>query len=70
MIGKLVVVAGIAGILTSWNAFLIGGSRAIYALARAGQLPKGLSKLHPRFNTPYRALLLIGVDAVNPSMEA
>ena len=62
--GQLLVVAGIGGILTSWNAFLIGGSRAIYALARAGQLPRGLSKLHPRFNTPYRALLLIGALSV------
>jgi len=62
--GKLLVVAGIGGILTSWNAFLIGGSRAIYALARAGQLPAGLGKLHPRFNTPYRALLLIGALSV------
>jgi len=62
--GQLLVLGGIGGILTSWNAFLIGGSRAIYALARAGQLPKGLSKLHPRFNTPYRALLLIGALSV------
>ncbi len=59
--GQLLVVAGIGGILTSWNAFLIGGSRAIYALARAGQLPASLGHLHPRFNTPHRALLLIGV---------
>ena len=58
--GKLLVVGGIAGILTSWNAFLIGGSRAIYALARAGQLPASLGRLHPRYNTPYRAVLLIG----------
>jgi len=58
--GKLLVVGGIGGILTSWNAFLIGGSRAMYALARAGQLPASLGRLHPRFNTPHRALLLIG----------
>jgi amino acid transporter len=62
--GQLLVLAGIGGILTSWNAFLIGGSRAIYALARAGQLPAGLGKLHPRFNTPHRALLLIGALSV------
>jgi len=62
--GKLLVVAGIGGILTSWNAFLIGGSRAIYALAKAGQLPGGLARLHPRFNTPSRALLLIGALSV------
>ena len=53
--GKLLVIGGIGGILTSWNAFLIGGSRAIYALARAGQLPASLGHLHPRFNTPHRA---------------
>jgi amino acid transporter len=58
--GKLLVIAGIGGILTSWNAFLIGGSRAIYALARAGQLPAALGRLHPRCNTPHNALLLIG----------
>ena len=34
--GRLTMLgAGLAGILTSWNAFIIGGSRAIYALARA-----------------------------------
>ena len=58
------VIAGIGGILTSWNAFLIGGSRAIYALARAGQLPAPLGRLHPTFNTPHNALLLIGVFSV------
>ena len=58
--GKLLVIGGIGGILTSWNAFLIGGSRAIYALARAGQLPAALGRLHPRFHTPHNAILLIG----------
>jgi amino acid transporter len=62
--GKLLVVAGIGGILTSWNAFLIGGSRAIYALARAGQLPATLGRLHPKYNTPHRAVLLIGILSV------
>jgi APA family basic amino acid/polyamine antiporter len=58
--GKLLVVGGIGGILTSWNAFLIGGSRALYALARAGQLPAAFGNLHPRFNTPHNAIMLIG----------
>jgi amino acid transporter len=62
--GQLLVVGGIGGILTSWNAFLIGGSRAIYALARAGQLPASLGALHPRFRTPHRALILIGALSV------
>ncbi len=58
--GNLLVIGGIGGILTSWNAFLIGGSRALYALAVAGQLPKSFAVLHPRFNTPHRAVLLLG----------
>lgn len=58
--GNLMVIGGIAGIMTSWNAFLVGASRAVYALARSGMLPGWLGHLHPRFNTPYAAILLIG----------
>lgn len=52
--------AGLAGILTSWNAFLLGGSRALFALARAGQLPAFLGRLHPRWHTPVNAILMVG----------
>jgi len=62
--GKLLVIGGIAGILTSWNAFLIGGSRALYALAKAGQVPGTFAALHPKFHTPHRAILLTGGLAV------
>jgi basic amino acid/polyamine antiporter, APA family len=58
--GTIVVIAGIGGILTSWNAFLIGGSRAVYALAQAGQLPSFLGAVHHRFKTPWVAITLIG----------
>jgi amino acid transporter len=62
--GKMLVVGGVAGILTSWNAFLIGGSRALYALAKAGQVPEAFASLHPRFRTPHNAILLTGGLAV------
>ncbi len=55
-----VIIAGIGGILTSWNAFLIGGSRALFAMARSGQLPGFLSAIHPRFGTPWAAIAVIG----------
>jgi len=42
----------------------MGGSRALYALSRAGQLPAVFGSLHPRFNTPHRAILLIGALSV------
>ncbi|MGB8712324.1 MAG: APC family permease [Onishia taeanensis] len=59
--GNLMVLAGIAGIITSWNAFYVGGSRAIYALAHSGMLPAFLAKLHPRYKTPTNAILLMGL---------
>lgn len=59
--GNILVLGGIGGILTSWIGFYIGGSRAIYAMAKAGMLPKPLSELHPKYKTPYKAILLIAV---------
>lgn len=59
--GTLLIIGGIGGILTSWNAFMIGGSRALYALAEAGQLPRWVGAMHPRYRTPYKAVILIGV---------
>lgn len=57
---KIVIIAGIGGILTSWNSFFVGGSRAIYAMADAGMLPPFLAKLHPKYKTPVNAVILIG----------
>ncbi len=62
--GHLLILGGVAGILTSWNAFLIGASRAVYAMAHAGQLPAVLGRIHPRFRTPYVAVMLIGLLSV------
>jgi amino acid transporter len=58
--GSCLLLAGAAGIVTSWNAFLVGGSRAVYALAAAWMLPAFLGRLHPRFRTPHNAVILIG----------
>jgi len=65
--GNLMILAGIAGIITSWNAFYIGGSRAIYALAHSGMLPAWLGKLHPTYRTPTNAILVMGIlSAIAP----
>ncbi|MDP5070241.1 MAG: APC family permease [Congregibacter sp.] len=58
--GKILVIAGIGGIITSWNAFLIGGSRALFAMARAKMLPAFLGRLHPQHRTPVNAILMLG----------
>ncbi|MFM7120529.1 MAG: APC family permease [Gammaproteobacteria bacterium] len=59
--GQLLVLGGVAGILTSWNAFIVGGSRVLYGLALSGQAPAIFGWLHPRYRTPWAGILLIGV---------
>ena len=61
VMGKLLVIGGISGILTSWNAFYIGASRLLYAMSNEGMLPRALGRRHPRFQTPSNAILLIAV---------
>ncbi|HSE70343.1 MAG TPA: APC family permease [Nocardioidaceae bacterium] len=58
--GTLLVLGGIAGILTSWNGFLIGASRLMFAMARSGMLPAWFGHVHPRYRTPANAVLFIG----------
>ncbi|WP_141631330.1 APC family permease [Mobilicoccus pelagius] len=62
--GTLLVLGGVAGILTSWNGFLIGASRLVYALARSGMLPEWFGRLHPRYRTPANAVVFIGATSV------
>lgn len=57
----LLLIAGLAGILTSWNSFLIGGSRAIFAMAEDGMLPAFLARVHPKYKTPSNAIWFIGI---------
>ncbi len=64
LMGDVLVLGGIAGILTSWNGFLIGASRLLYALGRSGMVPAWFGRLHPRFRTPGNALLFIGALSV------
>lgn len=64
MAAKVVIIGGMAGIVTSWNSFFMGGSRAIYSLAESKMLPGFLAKLHPKYKTPTNAILLIGVISV------
>lgn len=59
--GNILVLGGVAGILTSWNGFLIGASRLMYAMAVSTMLPRWFARVHPRFGTPGNAVLFIGV---------
>jgi basic amino acid/polyamine antiporter, APA family len=45
------------------NAGIIGVSRLVYSMGLHRQLPGPLSRLHPRFSTPWLGILLAGVVA-------
>ncbi len=60
MMSKVLIVGGMCGIITSWNSFLIGGSRAMYSMAESYMIPKCFAKLHKTHKTPTNALFLIG----------
>jgi len=62
--GTVLVLGGIAGILTSWNGFLIGASRLMYAMGQTAMLPRWFAHVHPRYRTPSNALLFIGALSV------
>ncbi|ABE40206.1 Ethanolamine permease [Rhodopseudomonas palustris BisB5] len=63
----MLVWIGLFGLVASFHGIMMGYSRQIFALARAGYLPKTLAALSPRFKTPHRALLAggaIGIVAI------
>ncbi|MGO1391796.1 APC family permease [Agrococcus casei] len=64
IMANVLLAGGIAGILTSWIALLIGASRLLYAMGRSSMLPAWFGKLHPKFNTPSNAVLFIGALSV------
>src|SRR3954465_2766889 len=45
------------------NAGMIGVSRLTYSMGQYRQLPEGLRRLHPKFRTPYIAIVLFGLVA-------
>ena len=65
--GRVLVVGGAFGILTSWNAFFLGASRLLFAMARGGMLPAAFTRLHPRHGSPVAVIVLLtAVSALAP----
>lgn len=60
LFGKIMIIGGICGILTSWNGFIVGSTRILYAMGRAKMLPPFFGKLHPKYKTPTGAIFLVG----------
>ncbi|HEX2539910.1 MAG TPA: ethanolamine permease [Caldimonas sp.] len=60
----MLVWLGLFGLVASFHGIIIGYSRQIFALSRAGYLPEVLGRIHPRLQTPHMAILAGGVVGV------
>nr|WP_071393966.1 APC family permease [Bacillus tuaregi] len=60
LFSTILILGGVAGILTSWNAFIVGGSRVLLSMAEKKMIPAWFGKIHPKYGTPVNAVMFIG----------
>ena len=58
---NLITIGALAGLTTVMMILMLGQARVAFAMSRDGLLPRGLSVVHPRFGTPYRITIIVGV---------
>ncbi|MBD8898592.1 amino acid permease [Rhodanobacter sp. DHG33] len=56
-----VSVSAVFGLISVLFAFMLGATRIWFALSRDGLLPGWFAKVHPRYGTPHRPTLVLGV---------
>ncbi len=57
----LIAAGAVAGLTTVVLTLMIGAARVVFAMSRDHLLPPVLSKVHPRFQTPYVITIVIGI---------
>lgn len=59
-LGRLVLLAGLCGLVTTWNAVFFAATRLVFALGRAYMIPHAFARVHPRFGSPVNAVWFTG----------
>ncbi|MGH3357380.1 MAG: amino acid permease [Nocardioidaceae bacterium] len=59
--GDLISIGACIGLTVVVMILMLGQTRVAFAMSRDGLLPVGLSRVHPRFGTPYRITAITGV---------
>ena len=62
-LAKLVTVAILGGFSSVILVMLLGQSRVFYSMSRDGLVPKMFSDVHPKFRTPWKNTILVGLLA-------
>ncbi len=63
----MLVWIGLFGLIASFHGIILGYSRQIFALSRAGYMPKFFGAVNEKFKTPHRAIIagaVVGVIAI------
>ena len=63
----MLVWIGLFGLIASFHGIILGYSRQIFALSRAGYMPKYFGAVNEKFKTPHRAIIagaVVGVLAI------
>jgi APA family basic amino acid/polyamine antiporter len=61
---QLILVMAMFGLFQCFNGNFAASTRMIFAFSRNGSIPAPLSRIHPRFQTPHNAVLIIGAATV------
>jgi amino acid transporter len=60
-LGNIVLLAGLLGLIATWNALFFSATRILLVLADAGFVSSRFRALHPRSATPTAAIVLVGI---------
>lgn len=59
----IITIGAVLSTLGSDSAVILVGPRILYALAKGGQLPSALARVHPRYLTPHIAVVVFAIAA-------
>jgi len=59
----LIDLGAIAGLASVMMVMMLGQSRVLYTMSHDGLLPNWVGQLHPKFRTPYKTSMVVGVFA-------
>ncbi len=60
ILGKIVLFAGLCGLITTWNAVFFASTRLLYALGRGRMIPPIFGQVHSERGSPGVAILFVG----------
>jgi APA family basic amino acid/polyamine antiporter len=61
---QLILVMAMFGLFQCFNGNFAASTRMIFAFGRNGSIPAPLGRIHPRFQTPHNAVLIIGAGTL------